>query len=236
MQSGDILNGAAAAASHPLTVQVINQGPGIWGNVATGLITAGAAIAAVMLTHRFTLRREKLASEDKQHKERYFIATELVFLLEKIGEDCVPPATDYGEAEDEYGLAIPGSRIPDISFSGITGDWRSLPPLIMYRLRELEKMSAESRSALIAAHEDDAAPHYVEYFFRRRQWSVSLGLRAFLLAARLRKLCRMPSVKTANNWSAPERLWEQYREQRSLLAESRRSNIPLECLIIKMNR
>ena len=61
----------AAAATHPVTVQVINQGLGIWGSVATGLITAGAAIAAVMLTHRFTLQREKLASEDKQLKERY---------------------------------------------------------------------------------------------------------------------------------------------------------------------
>jgi len=36
---------------------MVNQGAGIWGNVATDLITAGAAIGAVMLTHRFTLRR-----------------------------------------------------------------------------------------------------------------------------------------------------------------------------------
>ena len=29
-----------AATSHPVSVQLINQGAGIWGNVATGLITA----------------------------------------------------------------------------------------------------------------------------------------------------------------------------------------------------
>lgn len=28
-----------AATSHPVSVQLINQGAGIWGNVATGLIT-----------------------------------------------------------------------------------------------------------------------------------------------------------------------------------------------------
>lgn len=39
-----ILSSAAGLAS-PVTVQVINQGSGIWGNVLTGLITAGAAIA-----------------------------------------------------------------------------------------------------------------------------------------------------------------------------------------------
>ena len=86
IQADNISNGVAGAVSHPLTVQIINQGPGIWGNVATGLITAGAAVAAVMLTHKFTLRRERSASEDKQKRERYFIATELVFLLERFSE------------------------------------------------------------------------------------------------------------------------------------------------------
>jgi len=57
MQVNDIADRVVGAVSHPVTVQVINQGPGIWGNVLTGLITAGAAIVAVMLTHRFTLRQ-----------------------------------------------------------------------------------------------------------------------------------------------------------------------------------
>lgn len=52
--------------------------------MATGLITACAAIAAVMLTHRYTLHREKQASERKLTQEQYFISTELVFLLERI--------------------------------------------------------------------------------------------------------------------------------------------------------
>jgi len=83
MQTEQIADSVAAGVTHPVMVQVINLGPGIWGNVAIGLITAGAAIAAVMLTHRFTLKREKQASEDWLQRERYFIATELVFMLER---------------------------------------------------------------------------------------------------------------------------------------------------------
>lgn len=40
-----IADSLSSVVSHPVTVQVINQGPGIWGSVAAGLITAGAAIA-----------------------------------------------------------------------------------------------------------------------------------------------------------------------------------------------
>lgn len=64
-----VILSSAVGLANPVTVQVINQGPGIWGNVATGLITAGAAIVAVMLTHRFTLRREKQASEENRRRE-----------------------------------------------------------------------------------------------------------------------------------------------------------------------
>lgn len=49
---------------------------------------AGAVIAAVILTHRFTLKREKQASQAKMVRERYFIATELVFLLDRFAGQC----------------------------------------------------------------------------------------------------------------------------------------------------
>lgn len=38
-----------AATSHPVSVQLINQGAGIWGNVATGLIT-GLLTGGITLT------------------------------------------------------------------------------------------------------------------------------------------------------------------------------------------
>lgn len=175
MQADNLTDGIAAALSHPVTVQVVNQGPGIRGNVATGFITAGAAIIAQMLTHRFTLHREKLAEDkkiarevevqnEKDERDRFFLSTELIFKLEGFGEECVPPATDYGDAEDENGYSVSESRIPDISFAGITGDWRSLPPLVMYRLRELEVMLAESYNIYTKVFAlDVAARHRVQF-------------------------------------------------------------------------
>ncbi|MEK8779716.1 hypothetical protein P2S51_28070, partial [Escherichia coli] len=69
-----------AATSHPVSVQLINQGAGIWGNVATGLITGlltgGITLTGIWLTHYFTLKRERQASEDKMKKELHYIATE----------------------------------------------------------------------------------------------------------------------------------------------------------------
>lgn len=228
MHADYIADSLSSVVSHPVTVQVINQGPGIWGSVATGLITAGAAIAAVMLTHRFTLKREKQTSEDKMHRERYFIATELIFMLERFGEECVPPATDYGDAEDENGYSVSESRIPDISFAGIKGDWRSLPPLVMYRLRELEVMLAESHNIISALFEHDEPPYFSEGFFRRQKQAVRLGIWAFILSAKLRKLCNVPVIRQAENaWSAPRVLRLQYRRHQAICIAARRNGTTL---------
>lgn len=87
------------------------------------------ALIALMLTHQFTLHREKLAAdkiamevEVQNEKDRFFLSTELIYKLERFGEECVPPATDYGDAVDENGYSVSESLIPDIRFAGIIGD------------------------------------------------------------------------------------------------------------------
>lgn len=164
-------DGLASAASHPLTVQIINQGPGIWGNVATGLITAGAAIAAVMLTHRFTLKREKQASEDKQKRERYFIATELVFMLEQFAENCASVARDNG-SDHEHAFA-PSHPLPELDYEAVTGDWRTLPVRLMYKLRELPVLKSESDRTIASA--DFIGPEYDEFFEARQSSTPGLA-------------------------------------------------------------
>ena len=79
-------------------------------------------------------RHEMKVAQDKLERERYFISTELIFQLERFGEDCVAAAWDYGEKEDESGIASADSDIPSISFSAITGDWRasSATPYVPY--------------------------------------------------------------------------------------------------------
>ncbi|MEN4610440.1 hypothetical protein ABEH06_24570 [Pantoea agglomerans] len=83
MQADNLTDGIAAALSHPVTVQVVNQGPGIRGNVATGFITEGVALIALMLTHQFTLHREKLAADKNCHGSRGPERERSVFLIHR---------------------------------------------------------------------------------------------------------------------------------------------------------
>ncbi|WP_308538896.1 hypothetical protein [uncultured Pantoea sp.] len=207
MLTEEIINDLA----HPVTVQVINQGPGIWGNVATGLITAGAAIAAVMLTHRFTLKREKLAAQDKRQQEQHFIATELVFLLEQFAEGCAVVALDNG-LEHEHATA-PTSSLPEFDYSTVTGDWRTLPVRLMYQLRELPVLISESDRVIDAA--DFIGPDYDDFFEARQYEYTRLGLKAVILAHRLRRLARFPESRlNATPSSAQRVLWNDWRLER----------------------
>lgn len=101
--------------------------------LAGGVLAFGAALVVNKVNHRYALEREARAAaerqrhemkvaQDKLERERYFISTELIFQLERFGEDCVAAAWDYGEKEDESGIASADSDIPSISFSAITGD------------------------------------------------------------------------------------------------------------------
>jgi hypothetical protein len=203
MQTEQIVDGVAAAVSHPVTVQLINLGPGIWGNVATGLITAGAAIAAVMLTHRFTLKRERQASDDKLQRERYFIATELVFLLERFSQRCVLSAWESGYNDEEDGHIRIDHFLPEIDYSGITGDWRSLPPQLMYRLSQVPVLQEEARKSIASAFNNDSPYDGDEGLHELNRQSCRLGLRAIRITRDLRRLCAMPDDDlSANHWSA----------------------------------
>lgn len=178
-----VTEAATVAASHPVTVQVINQGPGIWGNVATGLITAGAAIAAVMLTHRFTLKREKLLAQNKQQQELHYLATELAFLLERYASGWVSLMWFHMHQYRE-GTA----PIPDLDLSPAAGDWRALPSVVVFRLRSLEEEHRELARVLLNKPDPEFLPE--PGYLRLRCYK--LGIKAFLLAGRMRRLADLP--------------------------------------------
>jgi len=219
-----VLLSSAVGLANPITVQVINQGPGIWGNIATGLITAVAAIGAVMLTHRFTLRREKQALEEKRLREQHFIATELVFVLERFAEQCARVAIDDGElvppAPGKQYEREPTVNEPQINLDGITGDWRILDPRLMFRIRELPVLHIEAVRKISYAQEGDSPPDYSYYFCERQYQYARLGLKAAIQAKRLCRLSRLPDTRlNATQWSAQPVLWEVWRIARHRIAK-----------------
>ncbi|MHC0466964.1 hypothetical protein JMT66_23805 (plasmid) [Kosakonia cowanii] len=214
-----IADGLAGAATHPITVQVINQGPGIWGNVATGFITAVAAILAVILTHRYTHWRDKQAAVQKLKRERFFIATELIILLDQYAEGCAQVAGDKGEVVHVSGkqperAPVVGYPAP-LDFDKVAGDWSSLPPQHMYRIRKLPLRQAGAMRAIDYAWEHDSPGDYPAYFRERQYEFAQLGLTAISEARYLRGLCDLPSAgRNTSVWSAQNVISDVLKEQR----------------------
>jgi hypothetical protein len=217
-------NNMIDATAHPVAVQVINQGPGIWGNVATGFITAGAAILAVILTHRYTQRRERQTEEQKRKQERLFIATELIFMLEQYAEDCARVAADNGGKGDGTGT-LP-ERVPmvgypaPLNFDNVAGDWRSLPATRMYQIRGLPLRQAEAQRAIEYAQEHDNSAEYSAFFGARQYEFALLGIKAINQARLLRKLCGLPAARlNSAEWSAQTVMMKVWKREREALFE-----------------
>lgn len=186
----------------------------VWLPVLSGLITGGIALMGIYLAHRFTLVREQLAVQEKREAERYFIATELIFLLEQYVEECVQVAQDGG-AEDQDGYTRAQTRTPEISYMGVAGDWRALPPQLMYKLRELPVRQNEAERHISHVRNADSIPDFLFTFYERQYQYTKLGLRAIGLARRLRTLCSTPETRLDKTpWSAQPVLWKIWRQER----------------------
>ncbi len=181
------------------------------------VISAGAGIAGALgsqlLSHIFITRREKRASEEKLNRERYFIATELVFILERFSEGCVPVASDAGKPDEQQGGWYAETDFPSFDFTEVSGDWRSLPQRLIYQLRELFIQQEEAKRIIQSAFEFDDPLEPTEGFFTRQYQATRLGLRALILATRLRKVCGMPNAQLLRGpSSAGDLLWLLWRK------------------------
>lgn len=193
-------------------VKIVKDNPGLWQQIITGVLSAGAALGGVWLTHYFARRREERAAAAKLGSERLFIATELVFLLEKFAEGCAAVATDQGYRNQER-ITIPEIRAPSLDYSAVSGDWRVLPAKLMYRIRELPVMQDEADRTINAA--EQLSPDFDEFFEARQYQYTRLGLKAIIQARRLRRLVGLPHTRLdATRRSAQNVLWQEWRQER----------------------
>lgn len=114
--------------------------------------------------------------------------------------------------DDGVLLPEPGGepeRAPNTSFPAplnyekVTGDWRSLPPVLMFRVRELPLLRTNAMWAIEDASANPTPPDH-SVFFSARQYEFSqLGLKAIHLARQLRRECGLPNSRlNASSWSA----------------------------------
>lgn len=193
--------------------------------MAGGLLAASVAVFVNRQSHRNALERENRAAaakllrdreagEEKAARERQFIATELVFLLEEFAAGCALVSTDSG-TEDSDGYTLTTTLLPELILTAVAGDWRVLPPDMMYRIRELPVLHKEACSLVSSVQDNDSPPDYSDTLWERQYQFARLGLKALILAIRLRRLAGFPPTRLdATPWSAQQTLWTAWRLER----------------------
>ncbi|MDX6019754.1 hypothetical protein SIL08_05545 [Scandinavium sp. V105_16] len=188
-------------------VKVVKDSASLWPQIITAVSSAGAALVGVGLTHSFTRRREEATAARKRYDELYFIATELVFILERFAQRCTYAAQEGGSYDGD-GKTIIEYTLPEISFSSVSGDWRSLPPHLMYRLIELPVLRQEAVRSINESSEEDTPYDGSDGIFELNHQASYLGLKAIRLSRSLRHLCEMPEDRLSDKpWSAWRILW-----------------------------
>ncbi|MVT06084.1 hypothetical protein CD006_26485 [Enterobacter sp. 10-1] len=163
-------------------VKVVKDSTSLWPQIITAVSSIGAALGGVSLTHRFTRRREERAAADKTAAERLYIVTELVFSLERYAS-----AWRYVRWHSLYEF-LKENSIPTLDLSGASGDWRVLPSRLIFRIRSLEAEQA----ALVLHIEQMDSPTDLREQQTLYLECVQAGLKAFLLAAKLRREAGLP--------------------------------------------
>ncbi|MBK0127540.1 hypothetical protein IAE30_27755 [Pantoea sp. S61] len=178
--------------------------------------------------HRFALEREEETAEkrhkrelaDKEEKDRrecYFLAIELVFRLEEYAEKCAYVGIDQGIWEgDAFAEFI--HPIPALNLLNVTADWRVLPSRLLYKVRDLSAQHDRACSGISAWFEAsdprDSTEMSRSLIYRQRRF-LRQGLLAMLYAALLRKHCSMASSPLMRDrLSVGETLWAAWRQQR----------------------
>ena len=162
-------------------VKVVKDSASLGPQIITAVSTIASAVGAVFLTHHFTLRREERTAAAKLASERLYISTELVFLLERFAQRCAPAATATVE-HDQDGRGEAEFLLPEIDYSPVSGNWRSLPSAVL------------SYEAVVCVDnvfvEDTPYGGAGEYSLHKN--AAMLGVKALRLSRELRMLCGLP--------------------------------------------
>lgn len=163
-------------------VKVVKDSASLWPQIITAVSSIGAALCGVGLTHYFTRRREERKVAEEANKERQYLVTELVFLLERYSIAWV--ALKWCRIHELHS----NKKIPSLDLSLVSSGWRTLPPHLIFRLRSLETYQAELFLRIEQGKFNDYPPVSVSLTLV----CLNAGIRAFILAAKLRRYAELP--------------------------------------------
>lgn len=152
------------------------------------------------------MHNEKQVSEEKLRRERYFIATELVLMLETFAADCSDAAVS---GIDMHGLILPHfslpSPSPQLNYDGTEGDWRTVPDALLYRIRELPVLCANAEALIRYVHQY-VGDVRAQLECRKYQYA-RIGLFALFAAAKLHRECGLPTPRDTDSRTVFSVLW-----------------------------
>lgn len=148
-------------------------------------------------------------------------------MLERYAEACARVATDDGEDDDAPQPEREAvTDYPELNLTNVSGDWRILDPRLMYRIRELPVLQDEARRAIAYAAQIPIPPLHEDYFRERQYQFTRLGIRAVILAVRLRRATGLLETRLTGHdeWSAVSVFRKVWRRERPLrVAEAARN-------------
>ncbi len=126
------------------------------------------------------------------------------------------------------------TNYPELNLIDVSGDWRTLEPRLMYRIRELPVLQDEAHRAIAYAAEYSDPPWHKDYFRERQYQFTRLGINAVILAVRLRKATGMPETRLTGHdeWSAVSVFRKVWRRERALRAAEATRNREWNQLVI----
>lgn len=163
-------------------VKVVKDSASLWPQIITAVSSIGGAVVGVSLTHRFTREREERTASSKRDSERLFIATELVFMLERYASGWL-----YLRWNDLWSLSR-NKRLPVWDLSTASGDWRVLLPRLIFKIRSLEADHAALMAHINRYESIDEDPNDVFLYADCYQ----AAIQAFMLAGKLRREVGLP--------------------------------------------
>ncbi|HGM6906319.1 hypothetical protein OQJ40_22370 [Serratia nevei] len=164
-------------------VKIVKDSASLWPQIITAVSSAGAALGGVYLAHYFTRQREERAAAAKQASERRFITTELVFLLERY-------AIKWLEVDIErVALHYKAEKIPSLNLLTVAGNWRALDANQIFRIREFD---ANQAVMFLTLKLELSEADYVLFLYEDRVYVLTQAIKAFLLAAKLRREVGLP--------------------------------------------
>lgn len=163
-------------------------------------------LIGVVLGVFLTVAKEWWFQSRKNQKEIEYLSIQIVCMLERFIEGCVEVISDDGTYQGQYDSD--GSRFPSVSRPKfepglVQVEWKSLPAHLMYEILNFPSLIEAADNKIKNVFEYAAFPPDYDEGFEEREYQYSiLGIKASILASKLRKISKLPEREIIDDWDS----------------------------------